>query len=346
MLLTRTLIASLLCLSLARAGASPPLATALPVAMQAVAIDHYGGIDVLSERTLPVPTLAPDEVLIAVHTAGVGPWDADVRAGVAPDAKTRFPLILGTDGSGTVAAIGTAVRTLRVGQAVYSYSWANPPGGFYAQYVAVIATRVAPIPKNLTLRQAGAIATTGLTAVQGIDDALHIRKGQALIIHGASGGVGTLALQLAKLRGARVLATASGADGLALVRKLGADLAVDSRVEDVAAAAKRFAPQGADALLALAAGPALDQLRASLRPGGLLAYPSGVAPAPKADGRIKVILYDAVPAPAEFARLNRALESMATEVPIDSEFALADARAAHQRLAAGHLLGKVILRVQ
>ncbi|MGB8694703.1 MAG: zinc-binding dehydrogenase, partial [Steroidobacteraceae bacterium] len=80
--------------------------------------------------------------------------------------------------------------------------------------------------------------------------------------------------------------------------------------------------------------------------GGLLAYPSGVTPAPKADGRIKVIPYDAVPGPAEFARLNRALESMATQVPIDSEFALADARAAHQRLAAGHLLGKVILRVQ
>ena len=345
MLLTRTLIASLL-FTLARAATPLPPVTALPGTMQAVAIDHYGGIEVLGARTLPVPTLAPDEVLIAVHTAGVGPWDADVRAGAIPDDKARFPLILGTDGSGTVAAIGAAVRTLHVGQSVYSYSWANPKGGFYAQYVAVIATRVAPIPKNLTLRQAGAIATTGLTAAQGIDDALHIRRGQSLIIHGASGGVGTLALQLAKLRGARVLATASGADGLALVRRLGADLAVDSRVEDVAAAAKRFAPKGADALLALAAGPALDQLRASLRPGALLAYPSGVKPEFKADGRIKVILYDAVPGVAEFARLNRALASIAAEVPIDSEFVLADARQAHQRLAAGHLLGKVILRVQ
>ena len=345
MLLARTLIASLLWLTLARA-APPPLSPALPGAMQAVAIDRYGGIEVLSARTLPVPTLAPDEVLIAVHTAGVGPWDAAVRAGAIPDDKTRFPLILGTDGSGTVAAIGAAVHTLHPGQSVYSYSWANPKGGFYAQYVAVIAVRVAPIPKNLTLRQAGAIATTGLTAVQGIDDALHIRRGQSLIIHGASGGVGTLALQLAKLRGARVLATASGADGLALVRRLGADLAIDSRVEDVAAAAKRFAPKGADALLALAAGPALDRLSASLRPGGLLAYPSGVTPEPKPDGRIKVIRYDAIPGIAEFARLNRALESMTPEVLIDSEFALADARQAHQRLAAGHLLGKVILRVQ
>lgn len=346
MLLTRTLIASLLSMAFANAAAPTPKPEALPDHMQAMVIDHYGGVDVLNERTLPVPTLASDEVLIAVHTAGVGPWDAGVRSGEIPDEKAHFPMVLGSDGSGTVVALGAAVSSLHVGQAVYSYSWANPKGGFYAQYVAVVAKRVAPIPKNVTLKEAGAIATTGLTAIQGIDDALHVQKGQLLIIHGAQGGVGTLALQFAKLRGARVFATASGADGLALVRQLGADVAVDGHTEDLAAAVKRFAPQGADALLALAPGPALEVLSAGLRDGALLAFPSGVMPEPKPDSRIKILRYDAVPGVAEFARLNTALESIKVEVPVAAEFPLTEARQAHQRIAAGHLLGKVILRVQ
>ncbi len=344
-ILRSLLAASLLIASVAATSASAQ-APAIPELMRAIAIDHYGGVEVMTERTLPVPTVAPDEVLIAVHTAGVGPWDAEVRSGEIKEKTAHFPLVLGTDGSGTVVAIGSAVYTLHVGQAVYTYSWANPKGGFYAEYVAVPAKRVASIPKNLSMEQAGALATTGLTAVQGIDDALHIQKGQLLIIHGAQGGVGTIALQLAKLRGARVLATASGADGVALVRKLGADVVVDGRSGDVAAAAKQFAPNGADALLALAAGPALDLLTSALRDGGLLAYPSGVQPPPKLATRIKVLRYDAVPGVAEFARLNEAMESIKAEVPIAAEYPLAAARQAHQRVEAGHLLGKVVLRIQ
>jgi len=114
-----------------------------------------------------------------------------------------------------------------------------------------LAERIAHTPKRLDLEQAGAIPTTGLTALQGIDDALHIKRGQSVIIHAAAGGVGSLALQFAKLRGARLLATASGEDGLALVRRLGADTAVDGRQEDIKAAARRFAPNGVDAVLAL-----------------------------------------------------------------------------------------------
>jgi NADPH:quinone reductase-like Zn-dependent oxidoreductase len=112
-------------------------------------------------------------------------------------------------------------------------SFANPKGRFYAEYVAVVAEKVAPVPKPLGLREAGAVPTTGLTALQGIEH-LGVRKGEAVIVHGASGGVGTLALQFAKLRGARVLATASGRDGVALVRRLGADLAVDGKAVEAA----------------------------------------------------------------------------------------------------------------
>src|SRR5207248_3832006 len=155
---------------------------------------------------------------------------------------SAFPLVLGTDGAGTVAAVGEKVTRFKVGDQVYSYSWDNPHGGFYAEYVAVPAERVGHVPQGLTLRQAGAIATTGLTAIQGIDDALHLKAGDTLIIHGASGGVGSLALQFARLRGVKVLATATGEDGLAFVKQLGADAVVDGRHGDIAAAAHAFAP--------------------------------------------------------------------------------------------------------
>jgi NADPH:quinone reductase-like Zn-dependent oxidoreductase len=102
--------------------------------MRAAAIDRFGGPEILTLHVLPVPDVDPAEVLMAVHTAGVGSWDADMRGGWLPDgARPRFPLVLGTDGSGTVAAVGSRVRRFAPGDTVYSYSFANPKGGFYAE---------------------------------------------------------------------------------------------------------------------------------------------------------------------------------------------------------------------
>jgi NADPH:quinone reductase-like Zn-dependent oxidoreductase len=314
--------------------------------MRAAAIDQFGGPEVLSIHTLPEPVPDTNEVLIALDTAGVGVWDADMRAGWYPGGPPRFPLVLGTDGAGTVAAVGSRIRRLRVGDRVYSCSFANPKGGFYAEYVAVLAEKVAPIPQGLDLEHAGAIPTTGLTALQGIDDALHVKKGEAVVIHGAAGGVGTLAVQFAKLRGARVLGTASGEDGLALVRRLGADTAADGHHEDVAAAARRFAPDGVDAVLALAGGDALEHLLEAVRPGGRLAYPNGVEPEPRKRGGIEVTAYDAVAGVREFERLGRAVEEAKLQVPVAAAYPLAEAAKAHERLAAGHVLGKLVLRIR
>jgi len=224
----------------------------VPTTMRAAAIDHFGGPEVLTLHSLPVPVPDPHEVLIALHTAGVGGWDADMRGGWWPEGRPRFPVVLGTDGAGTIAAVGSRVRRLQVGDKVYAYSFNNPKGGFYAEYVAVPAANSAPLPDRLDLKRAGAIPTTGLTALQGVEDALRTRAGDSLIIHGASGGVGTLAVQFAKARGARVLAAASGADGVALVRRLGADLAVDGHNESISDALRDFAPAGVDAVLAFA----------------------------------------------------------------------------------------------
>jgi NADPH:quinone reductase len=159
-------------------------------------IDRFGEPDVITCHALSVPALDAGEVLIAVDTAGVGPWDADVREGLYAPRKPHFPLVLGFDGAGIVAPVGSRVRRLKVGDEVYSYNWQNPKGGFYAEYVAVPADKVAPIPRRLDLRHAGATPTTGLTALQGIDDA-GLKKGETVIIHGASGGVGTLAVHAA-----------------------------------------------------------------------------------------------------------------------------------------------------
>jgi NADPH:quinone reductase-like Zn-dependent oxidoreductase len=318
----------------------------IPATMRAAALDRFGGPEVLTPHMLPVPVPEAREVLIALHTAGVGSWDAEMRAGWSPSGHPKFPLVLGTDGSGTIVEVGSSVRRLKVGDKVYSYSFDNPKGGFYAEYVAVDADKVGFVPERLDLKHAGAVATTGLTALQGVDDALHVRKGESVLIHGASGGVGTLAVQFAKLRGARVLASASGADGIKLVRRLGADEVVDGKYEDVAAAAHRFAPHGLDAVLATVGGDLLERLLDVIRPGGRLAYPNGVEPEPKERSGIKIVAYDAVPGVREFERLNRAIEAAKLKVPIAAEYPLAEAAKAHERLAAGHVIGKIVLRIR
>src|SRR5215510_11269306 len=322
------------------------MANKIPTTMRAAVIDSFGGSEVLKLGTVPVPELDPEEVLIAVHTAGVGLWDADIRRGWWPQGRPWFPIILGTDGSGNAAAVGSRVRRLKVAEKVYSYSWHNPKGGFYAEYVAVALENVARIPRRLDVSKAGAIPTTGLTALQGVDDALRIKRGESVIIHGASGGVGTMAVQFAKLRGARVLATASGADGIALVRRLGADMAVDGRHEDIVAAARRFAPEGIDAVLAFAGGNALEECIHALRRGGRVAYPNGVEPEPGKQSAIEIKTYDAVPGVRELEKLNRAVDAAKLKVPIAAAYPLAQAAKAHQRLERGHVLGKVVLKVR
>jgi NADPH:quinone reductase len=195
------------------------------------------------------------------------------------------------------------------------------------------------------MREAGAIATTGLTAIQGIDDALHVKPGEAVVIAGASGGVGTLAIQFAKLRGARVLGIASGEDGVELVRRLGADTAIDRRQADVSGAVHKFAPDGVDAALALAGGETLDQVIAAIKEGGRVAYPNGVEPQPKKRDGIRVIPYDAVAGVREFTQLDLAVEAAKLKVPIATTFPLPEASSAHKRLAQGHILGKIVLDI-
>jgi NADPH:quinone reductase len=317
----------------------------VPRTMFAAAIDRFGGPEVITPHALPVPSVDAGEILIAVDTAGVGRWDADIREGYFAARKPQFPMVLGFDGAGIVAAVGSRVRRLKVGDEVYSYNWQNPKGGFYAEYVAVPADKAAPIPRRLDLRHAGAIPITGLTALQGIDDALGLKKGETIIIHGASGGVGTLAIQFARLRGARVFATASGKEGVELVREMGAHVAVDGKRVDIDDQARRFAPDGVDAVLALAGGDALEKCLNALRPGGRIAHPNGVEPAPKKRRGMTLIRYDGISGVREFERLTAAVQAAKLKVPIAECYPLARASKAHERLAEGHVVGKIVLAV-
>ena len=158
--------------------------------------------------------------------------------------------------------------------------------------------------------------------------------------------MGSLAIQFAKLCGARVLATASSAAGMEFVTELGADMAAEGRHGDIIAAAKTFAPDGIDAVLALVGGDSLERCLDTVRPGGRLAYPNGIEPEPKKRRSIDTVPYDATPGVKQFERLGRAVEAARLKVPIAGVYALADATKAHERLAAGGVLGKIVLRVR
>jgi NADPH:quinone reductase-like Zn-dependent oxidoreductase len=313
--------------------------------MRAAAIDRFGPPQVVKVRTLPEPQCGAQEVLIAIDTAGVGIWDAKTRSGKWAEGDAAFPLILGVDGAGTVVAVGSRVKRLKKGDRVYAYSYDNPKGGFCAEYVAVAASKAARIPRGLDLQTAGAVAVIALTALQGVDDALKIKDGESVIIHGASGNVGMLAVQFAKRLGARVLAIASGRDGIGFVRRLGANEAIDGRRSDIVAAARDFAPDGIDAVLAFAGGKELTRCLDALRKRGRAAYPNGIEPEPRKRKGITIKSYDAVPGVREFERLRRAIEESKLQVPIAATFDLDDVVAAHRRVEKGHLLGKVVLRV-
>ena len=317
--------------------------------MKSVAIDRWGGIDVLRPQTLPVPELGPDEVLIRVEAAGVGVWDPFEREGGFAkyySFEPRFPYVLGSDGAGTVAAVGDRVQRFRPGDRVYAFTIMNPKGGSYAEYAAVKSDLVSRIPGNLKMEQAGAMPIDAITALRGLDDALGLKRGESILIFGASGGVGHLAVQLAKRMGARVFAVASGKDGVDLCKKLGADAVFDGHDNGVAEAARRFAPEGFDAALVTAGGPAADQALTAVRSGGRVAYPNGVEPTPKPPSGVKAKSYDGTPDRKAIEKLDRLIETPGAApfvVHVSRSFPL-DHAADAQRALEEHHLGKLALQ--
>lgn len=312
----------------------------IPETMKAAVVDEAGPPDVLKIKDVPVPRLQPDGVLIAVDYASVGSWDASQRSGEWDDVKPGT--ILGADGSGTVVDVGSDVRRLKRGDRVYSYSYGNPDGGFYAEYVSVPADRVEHVPEQLEQKVAGAIPCVGLTAHSGLRT-LKTKKEETLLVYGASGGVGSMAVWLAvHAYGASVTGTARP-DAHEYLRNLGTAHAVDPHSSEREAVLKRVAADGFDAAFVTANGDELKSLLKHLRSKAPFAYPNGVEPEPKMEGH-PALAFDGEMTRDAFERFNRAIGSQTIPIRIE-EFTLNDVVEAHRRIERGHVVGKVVLRV-
>jgi NADPH:quinone reductase-like Zn-dependent oxidoreductase len=260
------------------------------------------------------------------------------------EGEPRFPYVPGTDGAGEVMAVGRNVKRFKEGDRVYAIAFLSPKGGFYAEFAVAKEKHAARIPQGMTVEQAAALAADGITALQGLEDQLRLQAGQRLLIFGASGGVGHIALQLARRLGARVLAVASGEDGVELARRLGAEAVVEGHHGDVEKACRDFAPDGLDAALVLAFNTRCESALKHMRQGGRIAYPNGVEPVPQGPEGLELIAYDGVPSQKTLERLNELVEAGPFHLEIGHVYAMEEAARA-QKEALQHHLGKLALRI-
>jgi NADPH:quinone reductase len=311
--------------------------------MRAVVIDRFGGPDVLSVRNIPVPEPEPNQILVQVESAGVGIWDVGEREGRLAKIfgiQAKFPWVLGSEGSGKITAVGDKVSGFRNGDLVYGDIWsttATTKAGFYSEYTALNKDHTRPIPSTVTAEQAGALLIDGGTALRGLDT-LGLKQDEKLMVFGASGGMGHLAIQLAKRLGARVFAVASGKDGVDLALRLGAEAAVDGHDGSIESSAREFAPNGFDAALITVAGVVTEKALTTMREGGRVAYPwVNQRPAPKAPTTVRLFGYNENVDRALIFKLNRLIEAGTFEVHLSKTFTLDQAADAHQALSSHHL---------
>jgi NADPH2:quinone reductase len=285
---------------------------------------------------LPTPELGPDDVLIGIRAAGVGPWDVKTREGVF--GERSFPHVLGVEASGIVESAGQNVADLREGDEVYVYS-----GGCYAEYVAAPAEKVAHKPASLSFEEAAGVPVAGSTAYQGIVEEIGLKEGETVLIAGAAGGVGTIAVQIAASLGARVLGTASPRNHDYLL-SLGAAEAIDYH-GDWVADVRNVAPDGVDAVFDCVGGETFRRSFEAVRDGGrvvtIVAFGEEVEPG-------RGITHHAFSAKAERRKLEKLSEMFddgKLQVEIEDVLSLEEATKAHERVEAGHTRGKIVLRV-
>lgn len=330
--------------------------------MKAIRLHEFGGPEMLRYDEVPVPAPQPGEVLIRVHAIGVNPPDWYVREGmpnVPPEMRPplSLPMVPGTDVSGVVAALGADVDGFTVGDEVFGLlRFPSLEGSAYAEYVAAPASDLAHKPSGLDHRNAAGAAMAGLTAWQFLIELGHdhpspfqaaqhrpleLSADTTVLVNGAAGGVGHLAVQLAKWRGARVIAVASGTHE-AFLRDLGADEFIDytkHRPEDLA--------HDVDLVLDTVGGPDSRRLLRTLKRGGAL-FPVFVAeydPEETATLGVTTSGTQVRSNGPQLAELGRLLDTGTLRVALDSTFPLEDAQKAHERAARGHIQGKIVLTV-
>jgi NADPH:quinone reductase-like Zn-dependent oxidoreductase len=304
--------------------------------MKAVRVHAFGGPDVLKVEQTPRPEPGAGEVLIRVRAAGVNPVDWKVREGYN---NHELPLIPGWDVAGVIESTGTGVNGWKGGDQVYGY-FDIARNGAYADYVAVPASEIALKPRSLDYAEAAAIPLAALTAWQALFDAGGLRAGQKILIHGAAGGVGSFAVQLAKWKGAYVIGTAS-LGNLQFVRDLGANEVIDhtrTRFEDVV--------HDADMVLDTLGGETQKRSWQVIRKGGILvSLPSRPSEKQAAAYGVRQAYFNVRPNTTQLTEITALVDSGKLRPVVESVLPLADARLAQEISQAGHTRGKIVLKV-
>ncbi len=330
--------------------------------MRAIQLHEHGGPEVLRHDEVPVPEPGPGEVLVRVHAVGINPPDWYLRDGLSnipPETRPKFelPVIPGTDVSGAVEAVAADVEDFSVGDEVFGLlRFPSFDGRAYAEYVAAPASDLARKPVGIDHVHAAGAPMSLLTAWQFLIEVGHdhpspfqaarhrpvaLDAGTTVLVNGAAGGVGHFALQLAKWKGAQVIAVASGAHE-SFLRDLGADEFIDytkSRPEELAS--------GVDLVLDAVGGRDSSRLLCTLKRGGAL-FPVFFGEYDEEETTKLGVTVSGTQVRsngAQLAEVGRLLDAGTVRVAIDSTYPLADAQAAHERASRGHIQGKIVLKV-
>ena len=305
--------------------------------MRAVYLESFGGPDVLTVGDLPDPAVGPDGVLVRVRAAGVNPVDVAIRGGYLQGAYPwAFPLIPGWDVAGVVEQVGPSVTEFAPGDEVYGYARKDHVQyGTYAELVTVHPRHIARKPASMSFEEAGGVPLAGLTALQALD-AVDVRDGDTLLVHNASGGVGSFAVQLAVARGAHVVGTASERNHDYL-RSLGAEPITYGR--GLLDRVRGIAPAGVDAITDFVGGPALQQSPQMV--SNVARVVSVVDPETVLGfgGRYVFVR----PNPAMLATLAELADAGRLRTEVARTFPLEEAAVAQELVAEGHVRGKVVL---
>jgi NADPH:quinone reductase-like Zn-dependent oxidoreductase len=310
--------------------------------MQASVIEAYGEPEVLQLKEVEKPVAGAEEVLVRVRAAGVNPVDVKTRAGKGVAGRLKgFPVILGWDISGVVEDVGPGVASFAVGDEVYGMVRFPEEGRAYAQYVAAPAGDLAVKPQSLTHVEAAAVPLVALTSWQALFDAAGLEPGQRVLIHAAAGGVGHVAVQLARWKGAHVVGTASAAKA-DFVHGLGAHEVVDYTAGPFE---ERMAP--VDVVLDSLAGEVQERSLTVLKPGGILVSIVGLtadeARAKNLGVRMTRIMVHT--GTDQLARISRLIDAGELRPVVAATFPLAAAAAAHRASETHHTAGKIVLEV-
>jgi alcohol dehydrogenase len=310
--------------------------------MKAAQISGYGGKDVLKiTANAPKPVAEPGHVLVEVRAAGVNPFDRAVREGHARQmAELDFPATLGGDFAGVVAAVGDDAQGFTTGQAVYGQAGALSGRGSFAEYTPVKASQVASKPEDIGFTEASALPLAGVSAYQALVDHMNLQKDQKILIHGGAGGIGSLAIQIAKHLGAYVATTAAASD-TDFVKGLGADEVIDYKTRDFSEILKDY-----DAVFDTIGGETNEKSYLVLKPGG--AFVSMVAQPDERLVKKKDIKYThqfTQVTPERLGALTQLVEEGLVKPIVDKVFLLDEAAEALEYQKTGAPKGKVVIKV-